>query len=296
MFPPLNPLRLLSSLSMCLCIAGPTFAEVHEEQIEVPVRVADGYGKQVSQNIRVTVWSDDRNPVPAPVLVLNHGRPSTAEDRVKLGRIRYSDASRYFVGRGFIVAVPTRIGYGVSGGQDVEDAGDCRQRNYPPAFAAAADQVLTVLSAVRQRPDAAPDRAVLLGQSVGGATVIAAAARNPPGVQAIVNFAGGAGGDPKNRPERPCATAQMERLYRGFGETARLPSLWIYAENDQYFGSVYPREWFAAYRDAGGTGDFLQVPPAGTDGHQFFTRFGPLWQPVVGQFLDTHGFPSVTHP
>lgn len=298
----LNASRLLPVLLSTLVLllssfaGGAARAALHEEQMDVPVQVVDRYGKPVAQKIRVTVWSDDRNPVPAPVLVLNHGRATTAEERLKLGRARYGEASRYFVGRGFIVAVPTRIGYGVSGGEDVEDAGDCRQRDYPPVFAAAADQVLTVLATVRQRPDAAPDRAVLVGQSVGGATVMAAAARNPAGVQAVFNFAGGAGGDPKNRPERPCATAQMERLYRGFGETARVPSLWVYAENDQYFGSVYPREWFGAFRDAGGVGEFLQVPPAGDDGHLYFSRFAPLWQPAVGAFLDAHGFAFVARP
>lgn len=281
---------------LCGCLALPAAAAVHEEQLDLPVQVSDIYGKQVAQSIRVTVWSDDANPRPAPVLVLNHGRAPEAQVRAGMGRVRYSEASRFFVRRGFIVVVPTRVGYGISGGPDVEDSGICSHRNYPPVYGAAADQALAALAAARQRPDAAADRAVMVGQSFGGAAVLAVAARNPPGVQAVVNFAGGGGGDPKTRPQRPCATAQMERLLGSYGETARVPSLWIYAENDQFFGVAYPREWFTAYRDAGGTGDFVQVPPIGSDGHLYFSRFAASWQPRISEFLDAQGFPAPAAP
>lgn len=267
-------------------------AALVEEQIDVPVQVRDAAGNTVAQAIRVTLFRDDANPVPAPVLVLNHGRAPDAQDRAALGRARYSDASRYFVRRGFIVAVPTRIGYGVSGGEDVENTGSCSRRDYPPGYAATADETLAVLAAVRQRPGAARDRAVVVGQSFGGAASIAVAARNAPGIQAVVNFAGGGGGNPATQPQRPCSTAQMERLFGQYGKTARIPSLWIYAENDQYFGPVYPREWFAAFQGAGGTGEFVQLPPQGDDGHQTFARFPAAWQPRVSAFLDAHGFPA----
>jgi dienelactone hydrolase len=55
---------------------------------------------------------------------------------------------------------------------------------YPPGYAAAAQQTLAVLEAVRQRPDAARDRAVVMGQSFGGATAVTIAGLNPAGVQA----------------------------------------------------------------------------------------------------------------
>lgn len=281
-------------LSLALLLVLPAAAHVVEEQFDLPVTVRDRFGKEVSQPIKVTLWRDDANPAPAPVVVINHGRAPDAQGRAQLGRARYSDASRWFMARGFIVAVPTRIGYGVTGGEDVEDSGSCGARNFPPAFEAAGRQVLAVLDTVRQRPDAAKDRAVIAGVSVGGATSIATLSLQPAGVQGAVNFSGGSGGDPKGRPMQPCSTPLMERAYGGWGSrSAGVPTLWLYAENDQYFGPKYPREWFEAFRAAGGRGDFVLYPPQGEDGHALFTRFPAVWQPRVGEFLDTLGYPVI---
>lgn len=281
------PLALVAAL---LATAGAAHARLHEVQIDVPVKVVDMYNKSSEQVIKVTIFYDDTNPRPAPVLVLNHGRAAAAEDRVKLGRARYSDASKFFVQRGFVVAVPTRVGYGVSGGDDVEDSGTCSRKNYPPGYASAAAQTLAVLEAVRGRPDAAKDRAVVVGQSYGGTTAVTIASLNPSGVQASINFAGGGGGNPITQPQQPCAPQMLERMFRSYGETARLPMLWVYAENDMYFGPKYPRQWFEAYTAAGGKAEFAQFPPHGDDGHSLFTRFPEVWQPRVGEFLDAAGF------
>jgi len=60
-------------------------------------------------------------------------------------RRRYSTISRYFVSRGFVVFVPTRAGYGESGGTDAEYPGKCPYPIFAPAFAAATDQIIGVL-------------------------------------------------------------------------------------------------------------------------------------------------------
>jgi dienelactone hydrolase len=256
----------------------------------LPVTVNDAYGKRIEHTIKVTVFSDDANPRPAPVLVLNHGRAADAQDRLKLGRARYTDASKFLVRLGFIVAVPTRIGYGVTGGEDVEYTGSCEKKNYPPGYAAAAAQTLAVLEAMRERPDAAKDRAVMMGQSFGGATAVTLAALNPPGVQASINFAGGGGGNPKTQPHRPCAPQSLEQMFGGYGKTAKVPMLWVYTENDMYFGPKYPKEWFDAYIGGGAPAQFVQFPPHGDDGHILFTRFPEVWKPKVVDFLEAQGF------
>ena len=99
---------------LLLLAAGAANGTVHEEQLGVPVKLPNAYGKSIEQSIKVTVFWGDANASPAPVLVLNHGRSAEAMERANMGRARYSTASRFFVSRGFIVAVPTRVGYGVS--------------------------------------------------------------------------------------------------------------------------------------------------------------------------------------
>ncbi len=272
------------------CVAPQAMAKVVEESFDLPVQVSDAYGKRIEQPIKVTVFSDDAIAGPKPVIVLNHGRAVEAAERAALGRARYSDASRWFAREGFIVAVPTRIGYGVSGGEDVEASGACSHRNYPPGYLAAAAQALAALDAVRARPDAMKDRSVVLGQSYGGATAVAVASLNPGGVVAAINFAGGGGGSPKEHPQRPCSPEGLKRMFTDFGAKARIPMLWVYTENDQYFGPTYPREWFEAFRAAGGTAEFVQFPPHGEDGHSLFSRFPAAWQPKVATFLRERGF------
>ena len=285
-------LILALALILTLLPLDAALAKRIEQEIDLPVQVTDAYGKTIAHTIKVTVFSDDTNPAPAPVLVLNHGRSAEVEGRQSMGRARYLEASKYFVQRGFIVALPTRIGYGVTGGEDLEYTGTCNHKNYPPATAVAAAQTLAVLQAVRQRIDAAQVRAVVAGQSFGGATAVAVAALNPAGVQAAINFAGGGGGNPKTQPQQPCAPHLLERMFSTYGKTARIPMLWIYAENDQYFGPTYPQDWFGAFKASGGQAEFIQFPSQPEDGHLLFSRHPELWQPHVSAFLDSIGFPA----
>jgi dienelactone hydrolase len=185
------------------------------------------------------------------------------------------------------------VGYGVTAGDDIEDTGDCNRKNYPPGYLASAVQTLKVLEMLRARPEVAPDRAVVVGQSFGGTTSVTVAAMNPPGVQATINFAGGGGGNPETRPANPCGQPQLKQLFAGYGKTARLPVLWIYAENDQYWGPDLPKEWFDAFIAAGGVGEYTRFPAHGKDGHPFFSAAPAAWEARVLEFLRANGYPGV---
>ena len=280
----------LAPLLLAALLPLAAHAKLVEQQFDLPVHVTNVWGKAIEQSIRATVFVDDATAAPRPILLLNHGRAVDGAGRAALGRARFTDASRWFAERGFLVAVPTRIGYGVTGGDDVEDSGDCQRKTYPPAYRAAADQNLQLLDKLRERDDVLKDRTVFMGQSFGGATAVTIAALKPAGVVASINFAGGGGGNPKDSPERPCGTAQLKRLFAGYGETARMPMLWVYTENDHYFGPQLPRDWVQAFREAGGEAEFKQFPPHGDDGHLLFSKFPQVWQPVVADFLRRQGF------
>jgi len=283
--------RIAASLLLALALApGDVAARIVEEQADVPVKVADAYGKVVEQSIRITIFRDDAAAAPRPLVVINHGRAGEAQQRAALGRARYPVASQWFVRHGFVVAVPTRVGYGISGGEDVEDSGACSNKRYPPGYEAAAQQSLAVIDYMARRADVLNTRTVVLGVSYGGATALAIAALNPPNVVAAINFAGGGGGNPDTRPAHPCSPAQLRRLFSDWGRSARVPTLWVYSENDRYFGVELPREWFEVFRSQGGIGEFQAMPAVGADGHNLFGSFPAEWQPAVAAFLARQGF------
>jgi len=258
-----------------------------EDVIKVPVVLEthfDGHRQAVRQDIVVTVFRDDQRRM-SPYLVLNHGRLSSAADRAAYGRVRYSENSRYLVSRGFAVLVPTRIGYGVTGGPDVEYSGPCNKKDYAVGFDAAADQVVAVLARARTLPGVDLSHGIVVGASFGGMTAIKLTTMALPGLAAGVNFSGGVGGDPKRRPENPCSPNQLNQLYRSYGSAAKVPSLWLYSTNDRYWGAQLPHQWFQSFVDAGGNARFVQLPPYGDDGHKSFTDNPPAWKPAVEGFF-----------
>jgi len=273
---------------MALALGG-ACAEVVEEVAELPVEVADIHGRVVRQPIKLTIWRDDQRRV-SPFLVLNHGRAVTAGERQKLGRAKYSDNSKYFVALGFAVFVPTRVGYGVTGGEDVEDSGSCMGKNYAPVYRAAAQQSLRVIEYAKTLPYIDANRGIIVGQSFGGMTSITLAAMNVSGVLGAINFAGGGGGNPQTRPANPCRPDLLKELFAAYGAVSRTPTLWLYSENDQFMGIEYPRAWFNGFVEKGGNGTFIRLPPLVPDGHPSFTRNPAAWRPAVEAFLKSVGF------
>jgi len=275
-------------LFIWLC-AFEAHGELVEEIIQVPVEVTDIYWRTHRQSITLTIFRDDRLEK-SPFLILNHGRAVSKSGRAKLGRARYSANSAYLVGKGFAVFVPTRIGYGVTGGPDVEDSGVCDRKNYLPGYEAAAAQSMAVIDYAKSKSYVDANRGIVLGQSYGGATAVALAARNIGGVLGAINFAGGGGGNPETSPGNPCSEYQLKELFADYGKKARIPMLWLYSQNDRYFGSEYPLRWFDAFKKQGGVAQYVQLPAYGKDGHGSFTSNPNAWKPHVEEFLKTIGF------
>ena len=78
-------------------------------------------------------------------------------------------------------------------------------------------------------------------------------------------------------------------MFARYGETARIPTLWVYTENDQWMGAKYPVQWHQAFVNAGGNGKFVQFGPDGKDGHYLFSQAPDKWRPLVKSFLMEHG-------
>lgn len=282
-----NGPRWFVALLLAAAAATACAADAVERVIQVPVQIQDSTGRALAQDIVVTVF-EAPGRVSYPLLVLSHGRP--VSNRGSLNRVRYEQAARFFASLGFSVWVPTRVGYGASGiAIDAEYAGPCHNRNFAGSFGIAADQVEQVIAHARREPRIDARQIVLVGQSYGGATSIAAAARNLPGVVAVINFAGGGGGDPATRPGEPCSSSIAAAAFADYGRTVRLPTLWIYTQNDLFFGPRHTQAWFAAFQAQGGNGEFMLLPPFGDNGHQLFTRGFELWKPLASDFVTKLG-------
>ena len=280
----LKPLRLAALLVAVATGIDPVAAKIIETTEEVPVEVADTRGGVVRQPIKVTVFRDDARPR-APFMILNHGRSSKAEERQGVKAAQYAANARYFVLRGYAVFMPVRIGYGESGGPDVENSGPCAAKAYRRVYEAGTTQSLAAIAYAKAQTYVDPARGIVVGQSFGGTIAIALAARNIPGVLAAVNFAGGGGGRPDTHPEQPCSVERMTQLFAAYGTKARIPTLWVYSQNDKYWGPDTPRAWHKAFVDRGGSGEFVALPPYKTDGHPSFTRAPAAWKPAFEAFL-----------
>ncbi|MFZ6849222.1 dienelactone hydrolase family protein [Undibacterium sp. RuRC25W] len=265
-------------------------ATLNESVIKIPTTVKTIFNQEVSKDMVVTQFKPNGDG-PFPIVVLLHGR--SYKDRSKPGRERFLQVSRYFVNRGFAVWVPTRIGYGDSGiDPDPEYSGTCSGKMYVPAYEAAATATLTVIAYAKQQSYVDPTRIVVLGQSYGGATAMTVAAKNPPGLIAAINFAGGGGGNPDTQPYEPCRPDLLKGMFGVYGKTARVPSLWIYTENDKYFGPTYPKQWFAEYQKQSSVSqlaEYQAMPAFGDNGHYFFSRAFSTWRPIVDNFLQRQG-------
>ena len=117
-------------------------------------------------------------------------------------------------------------------------------------------------------------------------TTVVLAGQNPPGVVGFINFAGGTAGFPTQRPGHSCAADQLSDLYRKAGQATRLPNLWLYAANDQYWGSEIPRVWHKAFAKGGSKTRLIQTGPVeNADGHFLMTRGQDMWSTPMRSFL-----------
>lgn len=283
--------RLGLALLLLLGAATVDAAEVAREIVLIP---AESVGARVGTARMVTGVLRPSGQGPFPVLVWSHGRSGSADERARTRIPDLRGHLRYWLEKGFAVVAPIRPGYGETGGLDGEDSGvrydvfgNCWGRpEFGRSAAAAADTVLAALAWVRTQPWADATHIVLAGVSMGGLASIASAATNPPGVVGYINFSGGTGGAGSRAPEHSCGSAQMQALMADYGRTTRVPSLWLYAENDLFWGPEWPRAWHRAYAAAGEPTQFVMTPPVpGVDGHQLLTRGGPLWHRYVDRFL-----------
>jgi dienelactone hydrolase len=229
-----------------------------------------------------------------PVAIITHGQSHEAERRERLAARSYLRTAREFARRGWLAVVVVRRGFGRSEGKQPYVLRGCRNGDYA-TLDDQADDLEAAIAAIGRRSDADIGQMIALGVSVGGATVLNLAARNPPGLRAVVNVSGGLRVRPREGgPPVTCKPEDLVPVFGRMGERSRIPSLWLYAENDSFFPGDYARQLHEAYAVKGGRVEFHMFEPIGEDGHDMFGHFDGMlrWIPVFDRFLRMHKLPT----
>lgn len=231
-----------------------------------------------------------------PLAILSHGSPRSGENRATFSPASQTAIAIEFARRGWAALVLMRRGYGASEGPWSEGYGSCDDPDYDSAGRASAQDIRAAIQFASDRGDARIDaaRVLLVGVSAGGFASIASAAERLPGLVGVINFAGGRG---SQTADDVCEESRLVSAYAGYGKTSTVPTLWIYAANDHFFGPALARRMFAAFQKSGGHGEFVASKPFGTDGHAQFSEAGmPNWRDDVDRFLRANRLPTWSAP
>jgi len=273
---------------LALAGGGPAFAQapgpqgaesgpMREQEWRIP-----GPGGVLMQTIVFRPSGEGR----APLVVVNHGSPVDGLERRSMSRPRMLTISSYFVSRGYVVALPLRRGYGATGGRWAESYGDCSRADYFSAGLQTAADIEAAIDFMHAQPFVASDHTVVVGQSAGGWGTLALSSLNPRGVPAMIDFAGGRGGQ-QDVAGGVCDPDALVWASARYGDTARGRLLWITTANDSFFDPALVRRMVAAYNGAGGRAIHRALGAFSRDGHGLAESdaCAGLWEPLVSDFL-----------
>jgi len=262
----------------------PVFGMVTED-IMIPTEGKGFFGKTTYRLATYIHKPDDFDAERKyPVVVINHG---TAVDNYTRTHTRfdYKEVSGYFVKRGFVAVVPMRRGYAGSDGVFIADnIGSCSNPDYSSSAREAMKDIISVINYVKSLTYADKQSILLVGISSGGFTSLATASLNIEGVIGAINFAGGQGGASRTEfSGHACDEQSLIKVMGSFGK-AKVPTLWIYSENDSFFRPKLAQAMFEDFSRNGGKGKLVIAPPLG---HALLNRAEAIkiWSPYSDEFL-----------
>lgn len=274
--------RLALLLFAIVALATPASAQnVFREELRVPMPLAGPEGLQA-------LFLRPSAPGRYPVVIFSHGAPRDSAQRRRMSPYGSFPLAMEFVRRGYAVAIVMRRGYGTSGGNYVEGVACDGDGNFTKSGLTSAADIAAALEFVARRPDVNPEIIIAAGESAGGFSSLALSSLRPRGLVAVISFAGGRG---STGPGQICQQGKLEQAFAHYGRTSRVPTLWIYAENDSFFAPRVAQRFYDAFRGTGGIAEFIAHPRHGDDGHNFVYRGIDLWTAYVDDFLRKHKLP-----
>jgi dienelactone hydrolase len=219
-----------------------------------------------------------------PLALLTHGTPRESIQREGTTAQEFVPQAREFARRGWTTVMVVRRGFGSSGGGYHEEGRSCsRDPDYYDAGKHSAEDLSAAITYLSTLPQVDASRIISVGVSTGGFAQVALSAEPPKGLLAAISFAGGRG---SKKPDEVCNPGDLIRAFGEFGRRSRVPMLWIYAQNDHFFGPQLAAQFFRAFTEAGGKANFVLAAPFRKDGHGLYSARGiPIWAPVVDGFL-----------
>ena len=223
-----------------------------------------------------------------PLAVINHGSTGVGENSSTLQPAACdSPPMHWFTSHGYVALALMRRGFGSSSGQVAENVGACVAPDYAASAEAGAEDIAAGLRAGLALDMVEPRDAVVVGQSTGGWATLAYVGQPDPRVQGAVVFSPGRGAHAYAPPDSVCRPDLLIQAAGQLGLRARLPVLWIAAENDSFFPPDITSRLKEAYVQGGATARLVMLPSFEAEGHALFSAPGgaDIWGEYVGKFL-----------
>ena len=248
---------------------------MNEHIVRIPVDAAG------TITLEATIYKPDGDG-PFPLVVFNHGK--IEGDPRAQPRSRPLSFAREFVRRGYVVVAPNREGFADSGGNYRQEGCDVEKNGV-----AQADDVKAAIAYMSGKPYVDASRIVVAGTSHGGLTTIAYGMSAAPGVRGLINFSGGLRQD-------ACTGWQdnLTHAFEQYGESVRVPSLWIYGDNDSVWSPDLTKRMYTNYIEHGAPARMVDFGDYKNDAHRLVVdRDGVrIWWPTVEAFLQRIGMPT----
>ena len=217
---------------------------------------------------------------PFPGVIWYHGGGNPTP-----GSVEYRDSAQLgavFAGKGYVLLVPHRLGYGRSPRHDLVDTfvygkREVRDKLQLKLVDMHMKDVIPALSFLKGLPYVDRNRIAVAGWSLGGIQTVLLSEKSI-GFRAAIAFAAAAQSWPNSHDVRERMTSAVRK--------ASIPILFVQAEND--YSLTASRTLAAEMEKLGKPHKFLIFPPFGNtpaDGHAFCTRGGDIWAAEVFSFL-----------
>lgn len=218
---------------------------------------------------------------PFPVVLLLHGSSGGNPKKSDAWRIE----SEILTNHGFAVIAFMRRGRGESTGVTSEgEERNCEDGAWEQGLTEAVVDIDSVIQHALTLEKIDTQNIVLWGVSRGGflAVKYSAVGKHAARIRKVINFVGGWVAQAEDQCEQDFNLVE----FRNLGAQAKKPMLWLYGDNDQFYGPQAPNDYFREFNAAGGRAELLLVADIPANGH-WLPQYPDLWREAVAAFLNS---------